>query len=411
MNEKMRSRWLILGAAMLCNLCIGAAYAWSVFQMPLITMFGWSPSETSLTFTLTLAMMPISMIIAGRIQDKRGPTVVMMIGGILFGIGIILSGFTSSLGFLYLAHGIIGGLGVGTVYSCAVANSVKWFPDKKGLASGLIAAGLGLGAVVFAPIANSLIKTYDVLATFKILGVVYLLAILSATTLIKMPPPNYKPQGWTPPPAAVGVSGLDMGWRQMLADPMFYILWLMYTLGAVSGLMIIGHASPIGQEVVGLSVDKATLAVSILALANTGGRIFWGYVSDRLGRYYALASIYLVSAVAMFLLTRVGSFVPFVLTIAGVGLCFGGLLGIYPTVTADMFGLKNLGQNYGIMFSAFAAAAIIGPRLAARVKETSGGEYSLAFIITVVMGIIGFVLTLFVQHQLKKRKTQVETTG
>lgn len=405
MKEKVKNRWIVLASSIICNLCIGAVYAWSVFQKPLIGLFGWTPSEASLTFTITLSMMPIAMTIAGKIEQKRGPKIVMIVGGLLFGIGIFLAGLTKSLVFLYVVHGVIGGLGVGTVYGIAVSNTVKWFPDRKGLASGLIAAGLGMGAVVFAPIANNLINSLGVLKALNILGIIYFVGIVGSALLVSRPPADYKPAGWEPQTStntAIGVSSINKDWKEMMGDPMFYVLWILYALGATSGLMIIGHASSIGQESVGLSAATAAMAVSILALANTGGRLFWGMISDKFGRYSALFFIYAISAVMMYVLSTVGSFVPFLLVVCIIGLCFGGLLGIFPTVTADLFGLKNLGQNYGIMFFAFAAAAFIGPRLAAKVKEING-DYSIAFIVTAIMGLIGVFLTLFVQAQLKKR--------
>jgi len=401
-----KNRWIILLASIICNLCIGAAYAWSVFQKPLLSVFPWTPSEASLAFTLSLAVMPLAMIIAGRIQDKQGPRFVMMIGGVMFGAGVFATGFITSLGSLYLMYGVLGGLGIGTVYSCAIANTVKWFPDKRGLASGLIAAGLGSGAVVFAPVGTMLIQNYGVLSAFKILGIVYLVAIVFCASFVVKPPDNYKPQGWQPPvPTAAAPGVVNKMWRDMLVDPMFYVLWVAYTVGAVSGLMLIGHAAPIGQEVIKLTAPMAALAVSFLAMSNTGGRIFWGWVSDKIGRYYALTADYAAVALMMFLLPTVSDFIPFVAVISIVGLCYGGLLGIFPIITADMFGVKNLGMNYGIMFSAVSAAAVIGPRLAAQVKESSGG-YGQAFLVSAVLSTCGILLILFVQHQLKNRLKQ-----
>jgi len=160
------------------NLCIGSAYAWSVFQKPLIEIFGWQTSQASLAFTLNLCLVPFAMIVAGKIQDKNGPQKVTLIGGLIFGLGIILTGFTSSLTVLYLTYGVLGGLGIGTVYACTVANTVKWFPDKRGLAGGLVAAGFGSGAVLFAPLSVSLISKFGVLSTFKILGFVFMVGIV-----------------------------------------------------------------------------------------------------------------------------------------------------------------------------------------------------------------------------------------
>ncbi|MEA4826819.1 L-lactate MFS transporter [Clostridium sp. JNZ J1-5] len=405
MKEKLRNRWIILIASIICNLCIGAVYAWSVFQKPLVEQFKWTASDASWAFSLTLVMMPIAMTFAGKIADQKGPRLAVLFGGILFGIGMLLSGYATSLTTLYLFHGIIGGLGVGTVYGCAMTNTVKWFPDKKGIASGLIAAGLGSGAIVFAPLANHFIMTYNVQSAFKILGVIYIIAITISSLFIEMPPKNYMPAGWTPPVARPGVSSIDKNWKEMMQDPIFYVLCLMYVMGAVSGLMIIAHASPIGQDVAGLDASTAAVVVSILGLSNTLGRAFWGWISDLIGRYNALFCIFGVFAVAMFLISSVNSFVPFVVLVCAIGLGYGGLLGVYPTINADMFGLKNMGQNYGIMFFAFAIAAMIGPRLVAGVKQANG-NYAMAFIIAAVMAAIGAILTLFVKSQLKKRQSK-----
>ena len=403
MKTATKNRWVILAASIICNLCIGSVYAWSVFQKPLMNLFHWAPKEVSLTFTIIIIMMPLSMISAGKIMNIRGPTSTMVLGGILFGAGVFLASYSTSLSFLYIVHGVIAGLGVGAVYGCAMSTTVKWFPDKKGLASGLIAAGLGFGAVVFAPLANYLIGVWGVLTTFKILGVIYLVSIVGCALIVEAPPSDYKVAGAPIATPAVGVSGVDKNWREMLTDPMFYVLWLMYTAGAVSGLMIIGHASPIGQEVMKLSATTAAYVVSIIALANTGGRVFWGYISDKAGRYPALAAIYLLSALMMFLLNIIDSYFVFLIVTSIIGLCYGGLLGIFPTVTADLFGLKNLGENYGIMFSALAAAAVIGPPLAAQVKEMNG-NYDQAFLIAGLMASVGVIMTLFVWYQLKKRQ-------
>jgi len=406
MVGKEKNRWIILVAGVICNLCIGAVYAWSVFQKPLVAQTGWSAGDASWAFSLTLVMMPIAMTFAGKIADQRGPRLAVLIGGIMFGIGVFLSGYANSLITLYLFHGIIGGLGVGTVYGCAMTNTVKWFPDKKGLASGLIAAGLGSGAIVFAPLANHFIMLYDVQTTFKILGIVYLVIIVLASIFVNSPPEDYRPAGWTPPERPISAGTADKTWREMMKDSMFYVLCVMYVMGAVSGLMIIGHASPIGQDSVGLGASTAALVVSILALANTLGRAFWGWMSDVIGRYNALFCIFVVFAVAMFLISSVHSFLPFVILVCAIGLGYGGLLGIYPTINADMWGLKNMGQNYGIMFFAFAIAAMIGPRLAAGVKQSSG-NYAMAFMIAALMGVIGAVLTLYVKSKLKKRQSDV----
>lgn len=403
-----QNRWVILLASMIVNLFIGSAYAWSVFQKPLVKMFGWSTLEANLAFTISLSLVPLAMIAAGRIQDKKGPKAVIFVGGLIFGTGIFLTSFTSSLTILYLTYGLFGGVGIGTIYATTIANTVKWFPDKRGLAGGLTAAGFGLGAVLFAPIAVNLIASSGVLNTFMILGVVYAIGICTSTLFITAPQAGWKPEGWEPPaksPASAAKTGADLTAGEMIKTPKFYVLWVMYTIGCVAGLMIIGHASPIGQEKIGLSPQVAAVAVSFLGLANTFGRFFWGTVSDKLGRYNTLIIMYLVNGGMMLLLSTAKDFTWFVIAICGTALSFGGFLGIFPSITADNFGTKNLGINYGIMFTAYGLAAYVGPQLASVVKQSSGGDYSRAFLIASALSIIGIISTLYINNQIKKQSS------
>lgn len=410
MSNTPINRWLILLSGILINLCIGSAYAWSVFQKPLISLFKWSTSEASLAFTLSLSIVPLAMIVAGKIQDQKGPKLVIFAGGIIFSLGIIGAGFTDSLTFLYATYGLLGGIGIGTIYACTVANTVKFFPDKRGLASGLVVAGFGSGAVVLAPLSSSLIQAYGVLAAFKILGIAYLIVISACSLFVKTAPDGYRPTGWSPPPpSSTTITGTDKNWREILVDPMFYVLWGMYTIGTISGLMVIGHASPIGQEVIKLDPQTAAMAVGFLALANTAGRIFWGWVSDKIGRYTAVMTMFILAGAMMFAMTQVSTFIPFVAVLMAIGLCFGGFMGIFPSITADMFGPKNLGMNYGIIFTAYGAAAFIGPRLAARFKELNNGDYTQAFLIAAGLSIIGILLTFVAQY--KRRKAAAAIAG
>lgn len=412
MRDTVKNRWLVLLAMFVINLCVGSAYAWSVFQKPLITAFKWSTSDTSLAFSISLALIPIAMIIGGKIQPEKGPKFLMFTGGLIFSAGIIAAGFTQSLGYLYATYGVLGGFGIGFIYGTGISNAVKWFPDKRGLAAGMVAAGFALGAVLNAPIANSLVQNYGVLTTFTILGVSYLVIISVVAQFVSAPPQGYMPAGWkVQTSAATAAAGNERDWRGMLQDPLFYILWLMYTIACVSGLMIIGHASPIGQEVVKLTAETAALAVSLMALANTAGRVLWGWVSDRIGQYSALIMMFVISALAMVAMNYVTVFGSFVLVISAIAACFGGFFAIFPSITADLFGLKHLSMNYGILFTSYGAAAFIGPRLAARVKEVYQGDYTVAFMAAAGMCVFAVILSLFAQYRKRHIKQGTGTTG
>jgi len=397
-----KNRWIILLAAVIMNLCIGSAYAWSVFQKPLMSMFGWTTTQASLAFTINLSLVPFAMIVAGKIQDKKGPKLVTFVGGLIFGLGIYLTGKVSSVSGLYLTYGVLGGVGIGTIYACTVGNTIKWFPDKRGLAGGLTAAGFGMGAVVFAPVGVNLISEYGVLETFSIFGIVYTAGIIITSFFMQAPDKDWKPENWEPSPSAAKSFRNDKKPSEMIKLARFYLVWIMYAIGCMGGLMIIGHASPIGQERIGLTPEVAAVAVGFLGLANAGGRIFWGAISDKIGRYNTLVLMFTTSAVCLLILNAASAFVPFLIGVCGIAMSFGGYLGIMPSVTADNFGAKNIGINYGILFTAFGLAAFFGPRLAASVKQASGGDYTLAFIIVSAMNIVGILLALFVKKQQKK---------
>jgi len=395
MPEPHLNRWMVLTSSVLINLCIGSGYAWSVFQKPLIERFGWTTADASLAFTLSFGVVPLAMMIAGKIQDRIGPRLVILVGGALFGGGIVAAGCIQSLWGLYASYGITAGFGMGTVYACTVANTVKLFPDRRGLASGLAAAGFGSGAVVFAPLATWLIGGWGVLAAFKILGVGYLVAIPALAILIQTAPPGFAPAGWVPPVRTErGAASVDKNWKQVLCDPQFYLLWCIYALGTAPGLMVIAHASPFGQEAIKISPRTASVAVSILALANTSGRIFWGWVSDKIGRLRTVIVMFVLAGLVMAALPAVAGLATLIAALVVVGLCFGGFMGIFPSITADAFGPKNLGMNYGVMFTAFGLAAFVGPWLAATIKEHNQGDYTQAFTIAAALALVGIGFTL-----------------
>lgn len=398
-------RWLILIASVVINLCIGSGYAWSVFAKPVIAALGCTAAAAALAFTISNGVGPVTMITGGRIQDKIGPKWVIFFGAFMFGGGVLLAGFSKSVSWLYMSYGVIMGLGMGIIYSCTVANTVKFFPDKRGLVAGIATAGYGCGSIIVPPIANSMIASMGILNTFKTLGIAYMVIIAVFSFFIQKAPDNYKPEGWNPPaPTATStVSGVDKNWNQMLADPMFYVLLLMIMIGAFSGLMIISQASAIAQETTKVTAAVAAVAVSMIAMGNTGGRLFWGWVSDLIGRYTALTIMYIISAVAVFTLTTTPGYAGFLVAAMFVALCFGGIMGIFPALTADMFGPKNNGVNYGIMFCGFAIAAYLGPMTAAKVKVASGG-YTSAFIIAAVLSIVGILLTQVVRTKQKKSR-------
>lgn len=386
-NEKIA----VLVASMCINLFVGMLYAWSVFAGPLGDKFGWSGTATALAFTIANGISPVTMITGGKLLDKFGPRWVVFIGGLLFGGGMITSGFVRSLMGIYVAYGIFVGFGMGMVYSCTISNTVKFFPEKKGLVAGLATGSYGMSTVILAPIAQELIDGMGIMTTFRILGTTSILVICIGALFLRKAPQQEKVD-----------AGKGMDWKQMLRTGRFYALLSMLVFGATAGLMMIGQASQMARALAGFSAGQAALCVSGLALANAGGRVVWGMISDRFGYFKSLFILFFLLTIAMgaLFLQGNGSVVVFIGALFIIGSCFGGLMGIFPAITAGQFGIKHNGTNYGIMFCGFAIGGFLGPYVAATLQETALGLYSMAFLVAGALSLIGCVLALLLRRLL-----------
>lgn len=375
------NRWLVVAGALIIQLCLGAIYSWSVFVNPLKDVFFYTTTQTQVVFSLALATFALTMIYAGRLQDRKGPRIVAVLGGIVLGTGYLLASLTGG-NFLLIALtvGVIGGAGIGFAYVCPIAACVKWFPDKRGLVTGVAVAGFGAGAWLFAGVASSLIDAYGILAAFKYLGILFMIAVVTGAQLLRNPPEGWKPAGWeSSTPQFKVVSAEDFVWREMIQRRQFWMLWTMFVSGAIAGLLVIGILKPYGLHS-GLSPAAAANAVGILALFNGAGRIVWGMASDRMGRQNAMILMFLLQGMMMFMLIEMGS-TELTLSIAAawVGFNFGGNLALFPATTADFFGTRNVGMNYALLFTAYGVAGIMGPILAGSVFDMTG-SYLWAFI-------------------------------
>jgi len=397
-HNKVYNRWLIVVGAVIVQVCLGALYTWSVFQKPIQEAFNWSAPQVSLAFSINLAMIPFFMILAGRQLERFGPTKMVIAGASVLSIGLLIASQTSSLAMLYIGYGIFGGAGIGITYGIPIATCIKWFPDKRGMISGLAVAGFGLGSVFYAPVAALLVENYGPFTTFFWQAVYTIVGVSIGGKLMKAPPSGYIPAGWNEAEANNGslkTNKYDFTPKEMLKTPQYYFLLVMYTFANIAGLMIIAHASPIGQQIANLSPMQAGSIVSILAIVNTVGRIFWATLSDKTGRMRALFIMYVISAVTMFGMNSLGSFWLYALGVSLIAFCFGGAMGTFPSVAADFYGPKHVGVNYGFIFLAYSGGALIGPRLAAVVVESSGGNYQMAFLITGILCSIGAIMALF----------------
>ncbi len=369
-------------------------YAWSVFLKPLMAEFGWATAETSLAFTILLLTFAFVMIPAGRLNDKIGPRKVASLGGVLLGLGFILASFTTSLPWLYLSYGIVSGAGIALAYVTPIATCVKWFPDKKGLITGIIIAGFGLSSAFLAPLATYLMATVGWRMAFEVLGVIFLVVAVVGAQGLKVPPQGYCPAGWQPPTTVQGAPVQDYTWRQMLKTKKFWMIWLMFTFGTTAGLGVIGHVAKFAQEA-GMDAILASLAVSVLAIFNGLGRVAWGGISDKIGRVKAMTIMFVIEAAVMFILIGTTGVLLFA-AVAVVGFCFGGNLSIFPSTTAEFFGTKYYGMNYGIVFTAYGIGGVLGPYLAGAIFD-SLGSYLWAFQIAGVLCAIAVVISLLLR--------------
>lgn len=412
-----KKRWIILIASCFINLCIGSMYAWSVFSAPMaehlsaITGVAMTAGTLAIVFTVTNSVGPITMITGGKINDTFGPKKVIFVGGLLFGGGMILSGFSTSLTGLILAYGILTGLGIGMVYGCTISNSIKFFPDKRGFVGGVTTACYGFSSVIVPPIANVLINKFGVTAAFKIIGLVFLIIVCVCSFFIDKCPVGFVPEGWTPPAPKAGASAEshDKDWKGMLKSPTFYVMIIILLCGAFYGLMCTSMASPLAKGMIGMSTAAATSVVSVLALFNTGGRIAAGYLSDKIGRINTLACALVLSIIGLgcLYLCGEGDVAKFYIGIIIVGICFGAFMGVYPGFTADEFGAKNNSVNFGIMFIGFAVSGYFGPTVLKNIYAADG-SYQRAFVVAIILCIVGFVLTFAYKAIHKKLANNVQ---
>ncbi len=372
------------------NLALGSLYAWSVFVLPLEQEFGWKRADTSWVYTIAIVCFALTFIAAGRLQDLKGPKICAFLGGVLVSAGFLLASFTTSLLTLYIFFGVIVGIGNGFGYSTPMPVGSKWFPDKRGLVVGLMVGGYGGGQAIFGTLASGyLIPGVGWRTTFQILAAVFFVMTMVGAMLLKNPPPGYRPANWTPPAGAVAAHA-EFTTGQMLTTPTFYALWIAYCLGTTAGQMTISQLVPFARAA-GLGATVATYALVVSSLGSVGGRVLSGWMSDTLGRLPTLKTMILISAIAMpalFLLRQ--QTLPFFILIALVYWCYGTQLSVFASTTADFYGTKNLGLNYGVLFTAWGAAGTLGPGIAGRVFDRFG-DYRYAFFAAAAFAVIALI--------------------
>src|SRR5213596_825202 len=345
MNANNSNRWLIAVAGVVMQLALGAVYAWSVFRIPLTKNYGWTVSQVTLAFELAILMLGFAAFAGGLWMKQSGPRRVAAIGGLCFG-----------LGFSYIVP---------------VATLIKWFPDKRGMITGLAVAGFGAGALITAPVAQRLISWLGVSQTFTILGTIYFIAVSGSALFMRNPPDDYRPAGWQPP-VSQQQQRPDYTLGAALKTWQWYGLWAILFLNTSAGITIISQAAPMAQETTHASAVAAAGLVGIISIANGAGRFLWAWFSDFIGRRRVFQVMFLAQAIVFFLLSRVHSFGGLAVLAFIILLCYGGGFGTMPAFAADFFGARNVGSVYGLMLTAWGLAGLLGPTLIAHVRQSTG---------------------------------------
>jgi len=374
MNANRSNRWLIAIAGVVMQVALGAVYAWSVFRIPLTNSYGWTVSQVTLAFELAILMLGFASFAGGLWMKWIGPRRVAAVAGLCYGLGMVLAGQVGGhLGLLYLSYGVLGGIGLGLGYIVPVATLIKWFPDRRGMITGLAVAGFGAGALITAPVAERLISWVGVSQTFTILGLVYFVAVSGSALSMRNPPEDYRPAGWQPSLSQqekLSVKNYMLG--EALRTWQWYGLWAILFLNTLAGISIISQASPMAQEITHVSAGAAAGLVGIISIGNGAGRLLWAWLSDYMGRSRVFRVMFLAQALIFFLLSRVHSFGGLAFLAFIVLLCYGGGFGTMPAFAADFFGTRNVGSIYGLMLTAWGFAGLFGPTLVAHVRQSTG---------------------------------------
>jgi MFS family permease len=440
-QSRTLDRRLVVVGAVLIQLALGAIYAWSVFTARLTDSSGtyaFSASETAWVFSISLATFAIVMVMAGRILPKVGPRPLAVSGGLLLGAGYIFSGFFGqSFWAQLLGIGIVSGTGIGLAYVVPIAICVKWFPDKKGLITGLAVAGFGFGATIWVKLAGSwfggMLNTTAIFglpgvqSVFVIYGCTFILLVLLGSIVMVDPPEGYRPAGWIRPESenAAQQGAVDFRARDMLRTPQFYMLWTVFMFAGIAGLMVIYCIKLFGIDALenrGVADAGAITgtAMAWYAIFNGLGRIAWGSISDRLGRRRTIVVMSLLQGATMLATYHVfisfGLVYGFIIAAALIGFNYGGSFALFPAMTADYFGNKNVGSNYGWMFTAYGVAGLTGPLLAGYFKDAAQGAsqpdvWMTPFIIAGFVCLLGAVIMSLAKPPKIEEGLQITATG
>ncbi len=399
-------------AAMAIHISIGSVYAWSVYVKPIQSTMHWTLTDVTITFSVAIFFLGLSAALMGKFVERKGPRVAATLAAILFGLGTVGSGLAIYLGsklLLYFTYGVLGGAGLGIGYISPVSMLVKWFPDRRGMATGLAIMGFGFASAISGPAIKVLIDAVGVSSTFYILGSIYFLVMFTAAQYLANPPEGYMPAHFT---AAVNAGKkklkedlVNITRDEAVKTARFYGLWIMLFINVTCGIAIISVASPLLQEVIGISALAAASAVGLMGIFNGAGRIAWASISDYLTRPVVFILFFITQIIAFYMLTTVTSILLFQILLYYIMMCYGGAFASVPAYIGDIFGTKELGAIHGYILTAWALAGLVGPIIIAYVKDTTG-SYSGTLYVFVGLFVVALITSLLMLANIKKIKSK-----
>ncbi len=399
--DPKKGRWIFVLIGISINLCLGSIYAWSVFSKPLEEAFNIGATESLLPFIVFLATIAIVMPFAGGPLDRYGPKKLIVLGALLAGAGWLLGSMATNIETLTLTYGIIGGIGVGLVYNCPIGVAGRWFPDRRGFATGATILGFGLSPFITAPLANSWIEEFGVLPTFRYFGLLYIVFIIPLGLLLSFPPKDWNPGTSVKKTVSHFIPIREMKRSEMVRTKEFWGLWICFIISTFTGLMAVGICSPVGQEVFALDATAAAWFIGIFAIFNGIGRPVFGHLVDRTGaRTSALISFFIIFSAALLIVYGASSaeLLSYTIGFSALWMCLGGWLAIAPASTAHFFGIRHYGQNYGLINTAYGVGAVAGNLLAGEIRDTMG-SYISVFYPVAVLALSGACIAFFLMKK------------
>lgn len=406
--KKTKNRWLIAASAVGIHISIGSVYAWSNFTNPLIEQFGWSTSQVQLTFSIAILFLGLSAAFMGHFVEKYGPRASGLLAAVFFGTGVIGAGFAvsaSSLPMLYFFYGVIGGIGLGLGYIAPVSTLVKWFPDRRGLATGLAIMGFGFAAAISSPIMETLITSVGLKWTFIILGSAYFIIMLLSSLYLEKPEEGWAPAGFKEKVQSGKVSQkkdlAQLTANEAVKTKRFYYLWLMLFINITCGIAILSAAKPLAIDSIGMTTIQAATLVGVLGIFNGAGRLGWASISDYIGRPNTYTTFFVLQLVLFAVLPFTTNAIMFQVMLAIIYTCYGGGFASIPAYIADIFGTKQLGAIHGYILTAWSAAGIAGPMFAAWMKDTTG-SYESSLLFFAGLFVVAFAISILIRVDIKR---------